>query len=67
MTTKILRLKNERGDELEIIARDQIVDESVKVVLTRIGPPTEKISDATFTLDEFENFVGELHKCFRYD
>lgn len=67
MTTKILRLKNEHGDELEIIASDQMIDESVKVILTRVGPPVEKISDATFTLDEFENFVGELHKCFRYE
>lgn len=67
MTTKILRLKNERGDELEIIARDQIIDENVKVVLTRIGPPVEKISDATFTLDEFSNFVSELYKCFWYN
>ena len=64
MITKILRLKNERGDELEVIKRDESITSGVKVVLDRVGPPVSKISDAEFDIDEFKEFIFELYKCF---
>ena len=64
MITKILRLKNERGDELEVIKRDESITSGVKVVLDHVGPPVSKISDAEFDIDEFKEFIFELYKCF---
>lgn len=64
MITKILRLKNKNGDELEIIKRDESITSDVKVVLDRVGPHVEKISDAEFDIDEFKEFIFELYKCF---